>query len=187
MCLGCLEAAGNQSWGEEWGASMREFVLIAWVPTVLRPQIQEAAPALQLVVRRLLQGESRLPAGRESTAPTQQSHGSSCVGTQLTGTKEILALPSWVSATLWGSRLVHNCHSLGESRAQRRAAGRCKMPQNSQMRVPDTWANVERGVAVVPGGRTVGGQDKRSQRSRRRTREANGPGAELHEKVWGPR
>ena len=61
------------------------------------------------------------------------------------------------------------------------------MPQNSQMRVPDTWANVERGVTVVPGGKTVGGQDKRSQRSRGRTRLSNGPGAELHEKVWGPR
>jgi len=52
---------------------MREFVLIAWVPTVLRPQIQEAAPALQLVVRRLLQGESRLPA--DSTFPQQQLCG----------------------------------------------------------------------------------------------------------------
>ena len=81
---------------------MREFVLIAWVPTVLRPQIQEAAPALQLVVRRLLQGESRLPAGRESTAPTQHSHGSSCVGAWLMGTRETLTLPSWNLVTLGG-------------------------------------------------------------------------------------
>lgn len=164
---------------------MREFVVITWVPTVLKPQIQEAAPAPQLMVKRLLQGESRLLAGRESTAPTQHSHGSSCVGTQLIGTREIPALPCWVLVTLWGSGLVHSCHSLGESRGQRRAAGRCRMSQNSQMRVPDTLADGEMGVTVVPGGRTVGGQDKRSQRSKGRTRGASGPGAELHEKVWG--
>lgn len=166
---------------------MRELgVVIARVPAMLRPQIQEAASAPQLVPGRLLQGESRLHAGRESTAPpTQHSHSSSCVGTQLTGTREIPALPCWVLVTLWGSGLMHSCHSLGESRGQRRAAGRCRMPQNSQMRVPDTLADGEMGVTVVPGGRTVGGQDKKSQRSKGRTRGASGPGAELHEKVWG--
>ena len=60
------------------------------------------------------------------------------------------------------------------------------MPQNSQMRVPDTLADGEMGVTVVPGGRTVGGQDKKSQRSKGRTRGASGPGTKLHEKVGGP-
>ena len=47
MCLGCLEAAGNHSQGEVQSASMRELdVVIARVPTVLRPQIQEAASPL---------------------------------------------------------------------------------------------------------------------------------------------
>lgn len=187
MCLLCLEAAGKQSSGEEWGTSMSELgVVITWVPTVLRPQIQEAASAPHLVARRLLQGESRLPAGRESTAPSQHSHDSSCVGTQLTGTRETLTLLSWVLATLWGSRLMHSSCSLGGRGGQRLAAGRCREPQNSQMRMPDTQADGERAVTVVPGRRTVGGQDKRSQRSRGRARGASSPGAELHEKVWGP-
>ena len=67
---------------------MREVdVVIARVPAVLRPQIQEAASAPQLVAGRLLRGESRLHTGRESTAPTQHSHGSSCVGARLMGTR----------------------------------------------------------------------------------------------------
>ena len=80
---------------------MRELgVVIARVPTVLRPQIQEAASAPQLVAGRLLQGESRLHAGRESTAPTHHFHGSSCVGARLMGTRQTLTLPSWISAML---------------------------------------------------------------------------------------
>ena len=95
---------------------MRELgVVIARVPAMLRPQIQEAASAPQLVAGRLLQGESRLHAGRESTAPpTQHSHSSSCVGAQVTGTSETLTLPSWDSANLgWRGRggrgAVHTC------------------------------------------------------------------------------
>ena len=80
---------------------MRELgVVIARVPTVLRPQIQEAVSVPQLVAGRLIQGESRLPAGKESTAQTQHSCGSSCVGAWLTGTSETLTLPSWDSVTL---------------------------------------------------------------------------------------
>ena len=84
MFLGCLEAAGNHSWGEEWGTSMRELgMVIAQVLAVLMPQIQEAASAPQLTAERLLQGKSRLHAEREGIALIQHSHSSSCVGTQL--------------------------------------------------------------------------------------------------------
>ena len=95
---------------------MRELGLVTTqVLAVLRPQIQEAASAPQLVAGRLLQGESRLHAGRESTTPpTQHSHSSSCVGAQVTGTSETLTLPSWDSANLgWrgagGGRGPHLC------------------------------------------------------------------------------
>ena len=67
--LGCLEAAGNHSWGEECGTIMKELgVVITWVPAVLRPQIQEAASVPSTRGLRLLQRESRLHAGRQSTA-----------------------------------------------------------------------------------------------------------------------
>ena len=50
---------------------MRELgLVITWVLAVLRPQIQEAASSPQLVSGRLLQGESQLHAGKESTALT---------------------------------------------------------------------------------------------------------------------
>ena len=91
---------------------MRELGLVTTqVLAVLRPQIQEAASAPQLVAGRLLQGESRLHAGRESTAPpTQHSLSSSCVGAQVTGTSETLTLPSWDSANLgWVGGAVHTC------------------------------------------------------------------------------
>ena len=74
---------------------MRELgLVIAWVPAVLRPQIQEAASSPQLVSGRLLQGESQLHARKESTALTQHSHSNSWVGTQLMGTSETPNLPS---------------------------------------------------------------------------------------------
>ena len=98
-----MEVACNHSWGKEEGTSMRELgVVITWVPAALRPQIQEAASAPQLMAGRLLQGERRLHARRESTAWTQHSHSSSCVGAQLTGTSEIPTLPSRDSVTLGG-------------------------------------------------------------------------------------
>ena len=82
---------------------MKELgVVITWVPAVLRPQIQEAASVPSTHGLRLMQGKSGLHAGRESTAATQHSHGSSCVGTQLTGTSETPTLPSWDSVTLGG-------------------------------------------------------------------------------------
>ena len=80
-------------------------VVIARVPTMLRPQIREAVSAPQFMAGRLLQGENRQQAGRESTVPTQHSHGSSCVGTQLMGTSETLTLHSWDSETLRGPDL----------------------------------------------------------------------------------
>ena len=82
---------------------MREVdVVITQVPAVLRPQIQEAASTPQLVPGRLLQGESRLHAGREDCFTTQHSHGSSCVGAWLMGTRETPTLPSWNLVTLGG-------------------------------------------------------------------------------------
>ena len=90
-----MEVADNHSWGKDPGTSMRELgVVFARVPAALRPQIQEAASSPQLMSGRLLQGESRLHAGRESTAPTQHSHGNSCVSTRLTGNSETPTLPS---------------------------------------------------------------------------------------------
>ena len=98
-----MEVAYNHSWGKEEGTSMRELgVVIAWVPAALRPQIQEAVSVPQLVAGRLLQGERRLPVGKESTAQTQHSCGSSCVGAQLTGTSETPTLPSRDSVNLGG-------------------------------------------------------------------------------------
>ena len=68
-----------------------------------------------------------------------------------------------------GSRFVHSSHSLGGREGQRQAAGRCRVPQNSQMRASGTRVNGEKNVTVVPGRRTIGCQDKRSQWSRDKT------------------
>lgn len=67
---------------------MRELdVVIAFgVPTVLRPQIQEAASPLNSWLAGFCR-DSRLHAERESTAPTLHSHGSSYVGAWLMGTR----------------------------------------------------------------------------------------------------
>ena len=43
------------------------------------------------------------------------------------------------------------------------------MPQNSQMRASGTRVNGEKNVTIVPGRRTIGCQDKRSQWSRDKT------------------
>ena len=114
---------------------------------------------------RLLQGESRLLAGRESSAPIQHSHSSSCVGTQLMGTRD--TNPAFLG--LGDPQGVHiRAHQSqpGRTRGPKVAAGRCRVPQNSQMRGPDTQADRERYVTVVPGRRTTGFQDNRSQQSR---------------------
>ena len=108
---------------------MRELGLVTTqVLAVLRPQIQEAASAPQLVAGRLLQGESRLHAGRESTAPpTQHSLSSSCVGAQVTGTSETLTLPSWDSANLgWVGGAVHTCAQQPQPGRKRGAQAGCR-------------------------------------------------------------
>ena len=80
-----MEVADNHSWGKDQGTSMRELgVVFTRVPAALRPQVQEAVSAPQLMAGRLLQRESMLE-GKVLlgiTFPRQQLHGCLANGNQ---------------------------------------------------------------------------------------------------------
>ena len=75
--------------------------------------------------------------------------------------------------------MVQTCAQQPQPGRKRGAKAGCKKTQGAP-ELPDESTRHSGGwrkdVMVLPGRRTVGGQDKRS----------GGPGAELHEKVLGP-
>ena len=122
---------------------MRELgVVIARVPAMLRPQIQEAASTPQLVPGRLMQGESRLHAGREDCFTTQHSHGSSCVGAWLMGTRETPTLPSWNLVTLGGVQTRTQQPQPGRKRGAK--TGSRKMQSAPELPDESIWHPSER-------------------------------------------